>query len=387
MTSSTYCPITHPLITFNSQQQEALNPLLEHLRSNRSIPEPLSFPLGTIMPDGRLDLCKQNLGIIGCESVTEALKKNTQIISLLLGTNGIGNAGVEKVADLIEHNSTLKILYLGCNQINTEGITTLANTLKHNRTITALWLKRNPLGDAGINALISMLRFNHTSIRTLDLVNTGITTASLTGLLEVLTVENSSVERLYLGGNNLTATDGLLLGKFLQNHEKIKALMLNVNQLGDAGIIALTKGLQENQTLVELGLNSNGITAKGVIPLLKVLTNHPTLTRLELGYSPATKILGATPNIFGDLGMENLGDFFTKNTTLNHLNLRGHQITETGKMALIKGLEHNTSLCKLALDGKPDPRIVKYLERNQRLNITPIHRFESDVALIQSVYR
>ena len=54
--------------------------------------------------------------------VTDALLRNTQIKSLLLGTDGIGDQGAADVARLIERNEHLEIIYLGCNKIGEGGV-------------------------------------------------------------------------------------------------------------------------------------------------------------------------------------------------------------------------------------------------------------------------
>src|SRR5262245_38954211 len=94
------CPIKGPLPAPTCLPDE-LAPLLDTLRNNRAVAEPMTFPRGTLLPDGRLDLCKQGLGVEGCRAVTEALVGNTVVRSLLLGTNGIGDDGAEAVAELL----------------------------------------------------------------------------------------------------------------------------------------------------------------------------------------------------------------------------------------------------------------------------------------------
>src|SRR5262249_55314448 len=88
-----HCPITE-VVDIAPDTLAALTPLLEHLQSNQVGSEPTTFPRGTVLADGRLDLCKQQLGPTGCRLVTETLAANATNISLLLGTNAIGAADV-----------------------------------------------------------------------------------------------------------------------------------------------------------------------------------------------------------------------------------------------------------------------------------------------------
>ncbi len=90
-TNNINCPVKYPSIntTFSLEELELL---LIHLRANKTVDRTLTFPRGTIIPDGRLDLYQQGLGAIGCELVCEALFENTSIISLLLvGQAVVGN--------------------------------------------------------------------------------------------------------------------------------------------------------------------------------------------------------------------------------------------------------------------------------------------------------
>lgn len=380
-----HCPLPNSI---ESGEEVLINleSLIDYLKKNQPVTQKIVFPRGTVMPDGRLDLCKQSLGVAGCNLVTEALTNNSAIASLLLGTNGIGDLGAKDVARLIQSNNNLEIIYLGCNAISTTGIAALAEALSDNQSVTGLWLKRNPIGVVGAYYLAEMLRHNR-SIRTLDLVNTQIGAEGLAAILEVLTYTNRTVERLYLGGNQIQPSDASLLGNLLANNSVITGLLLNVNHLGDSGVIVLAGGLKENKTLIDLGLASNGMGVEGCNSLLAALSTHPAMGNLDLGYSPSTRVLGAECNQIGDIGASAIANFLKSHSTLSKLNLARNGITEEGKIALIAGLEINQKLCDLTLDGKPDNRIELLLKRNHSLNLGKELEKPRSVTLIQSVYR
>jgi hypothetical protein len=166
MSDPIHCPIT-AVTPPNPATLRGLEPLLEHLRADIRLDAPRTFPVGTVLADGRLDLCKQRLGPAGCREIAQALAANTSTLSLLLGTNAIGDEGAAEVARLIAANGRLEIIYLGCNYIGPAGIAPLAAALADNPAVSGLWLKRNPIGDAGVLALAEMLRSNR-RLRTLD---------------------------------------------------------------------------------------------------------------------------------------------------------------------------------------------------------------------------
>jgi Ran GTPase-activating protein (RanGAP) involved in mRNA processing and transport len=376
-----YCPITEPIAT-DREVLAQLAPLIEHLNGNFEIETQTIFPKGTIMPDGRLDLCKQNLGVAGCDLITTALATNRTIVSLLLGTNGIGDIGATAVAESIRQNDRLKIVYLGCNAITAAGIASLSAALAQSKTITGLWLKRNPIGAEGAKHIATMLATNQ-SIRTLDLVHTQIGFEGVKSIVEVLMASNKSIDRLYLGGNDLDVDGAKLLARLLRTTDRIKALLLNVNRLGDDGAEILATALSQNTTLQELGLASNGIGHRGCIALMSTIHQHLSLVTLDLGYSPSTRVLGATANQISDLGVESIAKMLELNHTLQKLDLRRTEISPEGQQILLRALTINTSIRELLLT-KPLDLITKLLDA--RISIAAPQP-NCDVALIRSVYR
>src|SRR4051812_26794799 len=77
-----------------------LQPLLDHLATRMPTAAPLAFPRGTLLPDGRLDLCKQGVGAAGARAVAATVSGHPQVVHLLLGADGLGDAGAGAVATL-----------------------------------------------------------------------------------------------------------------------------------------------------------------------------------------------------------------------------------------------------------------------------------------------
>jgi Ran GTPase-activating protein (RanGAP) involved in mRNA processing and transport len=379
------CPLPHQ-IQSSAAVLADLQPLLQYLPTNQPIAKKLTFPRGTVLPDGRLDLCKQALGVEGCELLTTALTDNQTITSLLLGTNGIGDPGVVEVAELIRQNPHLGVIYLGCNAISGRGVAAIAEALISNQTVHSLWLKRNSIGVAGASALAEMLRHNRT-IHTLDLVHTRLGDEGLAAILDVLTHANRTIKRLYLGGNQLNADHAPILAMLLQQNPTLTVLSLGVNHLGDSGVACLSEALQQNCTLQELGLASNDISEVGCDSLVAALQTHPTLCRLDLGYSPSTRALAAQPNGVGDGGAKAVAQFLAQNPAMVWLDLRNNAIGEPGKTDLRGALTHNHTLQALCLDGERDDLLERLLQRNRQLNPMDHSQMPEEVGLIQSVYR
>jgi len=383
------CPLTHvPEIT--PCDSEELMPLILRLQENVVNQPKETFPRGTLVEDGRLDLCKQQVGASGARLITQALENNTIVTSLMLGTDGLGDSGAQSIAELINKNNTLTTIYLGCNVIRQAGVRALTEALKQNQQVKGLWLKRNPIGIEGATYIADMLRINQ-SIRTLDLVNTNIGLAGLRLIVRSLIEENRTVERLYLGGNQLGETAAQELATLLQENDHIIGLFLNVNHLSDQGAQQLAKGLAQNSTLQELGLASNHIGIDGVTALSEVIMKHPNLRGLDLGYSPSTKVLGEHANHLGDQGTVIISQLLKQNKTLITLNLTKTAITTTGVHTLLEGLENNWTLCKLILNCRLPLELKNHLKqllaRNQARIPETVMNPPSDIKAIKSVYR
>lgn len=276
---------------------QAFGPLLERLQANTPVVDDEVFPRGTLRADGRLDLCKQDAGVLGCQAVTEALRNNNAVQSLLLGTNGIGDEGAAHVADLVKVRP-LRTVYLGCNLIRAAGAQALADAIRVQPEVRALWLKRNPLGREGAQILAQLLTETST-LRTLDLVHTAIGDEGARAILQALAVGNRSLEYLYLSGNALTSSILPELVAVLEDHPSLKGLYLSVNHLGPAGGQGIAAALKRNMTLEFLGLASCGIGDDGLALLLEATSSHPRLVSLDLGDAPSARTLGASPNQAG----------------------------------------------------------------------------------------
>ena len=377
-----HCPIKGPIV-FDACPSEEVIPLIQHLSLNEPVTNTIRFPRGTVLPDGRLDLCKQSLGVDGCKQVTNALHNNTFVKSLLLGTDGIGDQGASAVAKLVANNNTLEIVYLGCNYITASGVQEITAALTNNESVTGLWLKRNPVGEAGAAAIARLIRANQ-RIKLLDLVNTNIGKRGLRHLIDALTDNDCHVRHLYLGGNQFDAEDAQAIADLLRNNTSLKNLLISVNQIGDDGLLAIADALRANQTLQELGVASNGISIRGANKLLQVIAGHASINNLDLGYLPSTKVLGAEANSLGDAGGIAAAKMLRENRRIRRLNLVKTGIGETGRSALAAEIFNHPAMTKFTIDGK-FPDVSARLQQNKAsVSDDGVSR---DVAMIRSVYR
>ncbi|MGC5234620.1 gala protein [Streptomyces albogriseolus] len=376
------CPaIEHPDVP--AADPAGLDPLLARLGSERAVEDDETFPLGTLRADGRVDLCKQGLGAAGAALLMPAAAASPHARHVLLGTNAIGDEGASTVArTLADGNGPheghgLHTLYLGCNRIGPDGVTALADALSADDTVRALWLKRNPVTEDGVTALAAMLRRN-TALRTLDLVNTGVTAASLRVLLDALTSRPHPVERLFLGGNGLTADSAGLLAALVRD-AGVRELYLPANHLGDQGAAVLAAAAADSRHPVRLGLGGNGIGPAGARALADALGG---IEALDLGRPMSERSLGAPANATGDDGAHALASALP-GSPLRRLELRHTGLTGRGAKSLLAAVPDDSPLEYVGL-GPGLPRKVK---RSFSRRLRPTTAAHPDLRAIGSVYR
>jgi hypothetical protein len=104
---------------------------------------------GTARLEPKHVLKRLQLGAGDAQALAFALRVNSTLTDLNLGTNAIGDAGAASFADALRLNTTLTVLSLFNNAIGDEGAGSLADALRVNSTLTDLNLGTNSIGDDG----------------------------------------------------------------------------------------------------------------------------------------------------------------------------------------------------------------------------------------------
>ncbi|MEU8953440.1 ribonuclease inhibitor [Streptomyces sp. NPDC048518] len=282
-----------------------LGPLLDWLRGGRPAGERIDFTAGTVLPDGRLDLCKQALGAQGAALVAGALRDARgplPVRHLLLGTDGLGDTGAADVTGAAS-GAAIETLYLGCNNITSGGVCRIADQLRASpQVVTGVWLKRNPLGPTGGRAAAELIDSART-LRTLDLVQTGLDASGLTVLADALLAAADTgrrIERVYLGGNPLGREGAASLAELVA-HGVVRELYVSAARLGDEGAFLVADALARAPygSLERLALASNGIGPRAVARLVAASVTAG-VRLLDLGRVRAAGALGAADNHIDD---------------------------------------------------------------------------------------
>jgi hypothetical protein len=380
---------------------EDLAPLIAWLRTGKAADRRLDFPAGTALPDGRLDLCKQDVGPAGAQRILDALPEITPatrprpfIKHLLLGTDNLGDDGADTVAAAAGPKG-LETLYLGCNGITAGGVCRMADNLRTSTQagrlgvglgVGAVWLKRNPLGPAGGEAAAALLNAAP-GIRTLDLVRTGLNAAAVTTLADALIAAAGTArafERVYLGGNAVGVQGAQALARLIAAGS-VTELHISAADLGDAGADAISEGLTTAPpgVLRCLSVASNGIGPAAAARLVAAAATA-NVEILDLGRVRAARVMAAQDNRIDEAAATAIGASLAQSPhRLSHLVLADTGMRSREALTLLRTL--GPTPIRVIL-GKGVAGTVKR-QFAQLAEGVPHPTTAPDVAAIRSVYR
>lgn len=365
-----------------------LAPLLAWLRTGESPPERLDFTAGTALPDGRLDLCKQALGADGAALVADALRPGP-VRHLLLGTDGLGDDGASAVTGSAVENE-VETLYLGCNGITAGGACRIADNLRASpQAVTGVWLKRNPLGPGGGAAAAGLVEAAR-SLRTLDLVQTGLDPAGLTVLAGALTTAAASgrrITRLYVGGNRLGPAGAAALAAIVDSGA-VGELYASAAGLGDEGarILAAALARAPYGRLARLSVASNGIGPAAAAHLVGAAA-AAGVEVCDLGRVKAARALGAPENRLDEAAASAIADALAAGPhRLSHLVLSNTGLRSREAHRLLDGAGRAASPTRYVLGRGIATSIRRRLDSYSG-GLPPLPPVPADVAAIRSVHR
>lgn len=384
---------------------EELAPVLAWLRRGEAVRARTDFPAGTALPDGRLDMCKQDLGPLGAAAVADALPEGGGPVKhLLLGTDGLGDGGAAAVAPkaVAAHVETL---YLGCNGIGGGGVCEIANQLIASPgVVKALWLKRNPVGPDGVRAVAETVRAG-TVLRTIDLTQTGLAAPEIAVLVTALIEaagraqrtsgasdeghkSEHAIERLYLSGNRLGADGAQELARLLAPGA-VAELYVSAAQLGDEGARVLAAALRTAPpgALRRLSAASNGIGSAALADLVAAAV-EAGVELFDAARVKSALILAAEDNRLDASGAATIADALAAAPHhLAYLNLRHTHADSRTALRLLEGAQRAATPTRFILGTGIAKRVKRELAELAAGIPASVFDVAPDVRAIRSVYR
>jgi Ran GTPase-activating protein (RanGAP) involved in mRNA processing and transport len=227
---------------------------------------------------GRDDV--RELGMVLCNTPS--------LHSLLLGEGTLGSAGLAELAPALYRNKSIKVLNMSRNNLNDmESAELLRDIIRRNKTMTTLDLSGNNFSAGGVVACIAEGLDNNSTLLKIDLTRCQLGDDGVSILAQTLGSRNTTLQKLTLDGNNITSTGvGMLLDSMEHNSHHITDLDLRFNNIGNEGANLLARSLENNSlpSLTCISLSHCGISDDGFIALISALEQNTSLLHIDLCY-------------------------------------------------------------------------------------------------------
>jgi Leucine-rich repeat (LRR) protein len=321
--------------------------------------------------------------------------QDSKVTELVLERVGNNTVGLLPVTREMGRNTTVTNLAILNSVLSRETIQQLKSMFCRNKALESLDLTSSALGSVGLTEIAPVL-YRNTSIKSLDLTNNGLHDIESASALRELIRRNKTITSLCIArnvfGHNaaavLSITDGVRSNTILQQVDPSRC------GLNDQGILLLANALgSRNASLPELNLGANAITSVGVralvddnVEAVKTLTKlclsgdfvkceGATILADALGRSamPSLKRLDLGGCRIDDIGFVALVSATDQNTSLQILNLQGHQYVEQGFMVLaeslpkIKGLQQINFTANMGLQSTAVALLLEGFRKNTSL--------------------
>ena len=304
----------------------------------------------------KLDISDYDIGTAGAEALGLALKANTTLEIVNLGTSNLGgdpgyiavisglkenrsvrqleicNEGLGSMMsdqpptalgsdalvalkELLISNTTLQSLDISNNRINGEGAAFIADTLHANRTLTALRADNNPFGPYGTRHIVDAIASADT-ISTLSLAGVGAGGAG--DVIAPYVRSSSSLQNLDLSHNN--------------SHN------VSHNRLDSEALIDALHARSPTPPFLYLGLSGHRLDE---IAMARLLSFH--VRKLNLDAKPWARL--------SDNGSRVIAEALKENTVLTDLSIRHTNFGAVGGEALASALRGNDVLTRLDMYG------------------------------------
>jgi len=250
------------------------------------------------------------------------------------------------------------------------------------------------------------------NISTIDLKTEGLEDDAVASLLTNL-LDNTSVTKLLLDGNDMEAKSFLQLNELLMKNNNINFLSLNFVMLGELGSQTISKGLSSNSTVTNLSVVGNDLFENGMACLGTGLKSNSKLSTLNLSDNSISDAgckflqemmsinrsitkLDISNNYINEEGAQYLAEMIKSNQTLKSLNLERNSLEDGGCKVFSSALPYNSSLEELYLgnniiETQGTLALSQALMANNSLKLVDLQSnifdIESDIALQEVMFK
>jgi Ran GTPase-activating protein (RanGAP) involved in mRNA processing and transport len=283
-----------------------------------------------------LEICgtSRRQPITGFQRFLQALARHPALTKLGLSDCPLGLDELRLLGMVVCNIPSLHTLDLKCNNLGSIELAELAPALYRNTSIKVLDIKRNSLDDMESAEIIRNIIRRNKTITTLDLSGNeglGESTGAVDRIADGLG-SNSTLLKINLSICHLEDEDASMLAQTLgSRNTTLQKLTLAYNAITSTGVGVLLEAMgQGSHHITDLDLCQNRIGNEGASLLARSLKNNalPNLTRLSL----------ASQCAIGNDAFITLVSALEQNTSLLHLDLRCHIVSERVFLALAESL-------------------------------------------------
>ena len=305
-----------------------------HAISHSNCPWRLYF-IGSSIDDEKFELFSQGCaapGGTGCRG---------HISHADFWVNGFTSKRIQSFVNIPPHIlQDMRVLDLTRNKLDGSACDLLAKAVPSMSSLEVLWLGDNPIGSGGAVEVTKALCGSGVKLLFLD--NTGIGEPDCEALCELLK-SSHSLQRLYIGQNNLSSESVASIITGLSHNSSLRTLIISNSHFSMANVDSLASVLKDHSkcTLTGLCLQDCHISSEGAVKLAAALCKNSTLKHLYLDRNP-----------IGVEGASSMSDMLQHNTSLEELWLHDDSVGKEGVHQLINSLKHNQTLRRLWLPEK-----------------------------------
>ena len=224
-------------------------------------------------------LCLQNYNLGPSATVIlQALKENSQLKVLNLNSNNMTGQVAEDLANVIKNNAGLEELYLREDDLKSSA-TVILQALKENSQLKVLNLGSNNMTGQVAEDLANVIK-NNTGLETLNLYKNDLRSSAVV-ILQALK-ENCELKKLNMLNNFLTEITASQFISIIKSNPLIAEIWLDDNML-QSWLIDIAMSCNSLANLQALGLSHNGISPTEVVHLSSVISDIKSLQVLMFG--------------------------------------------------------------------------------------------------------
>ena len=207
-------------LDFLQQHTDGKIILVSLLRCLYEAQDPSLFQFVAKQLGGSLNLNNTSLTPVDCLAIGYFLSSvtlttsNNKVFTVDLDNCSLGDAGTKSlmrsISRHIDPHSTLNThlnMKLESNDMHEEGASHIAEVLNNTSIVSGLWLGDNPIGDKGLQTIFNSLKQNN-KLKVLNVSRCDMTDPGVPSLAEAMNI-NTTLERLYINGNDAITDNGL----------------------------------------------------------------------------------------------------------------------------------------------------------------------------------